>query len=350
MTAELAGVTAASESRTRRFARERRGGWTPYVLRQVRGAIFSLLFVTVLNFFLFRVLDGDPVRSQGRARHLSAASMERLQHTLGLDQPLAQQFLTYLKNTFTGQLGVSYETGEPVSSVLMGHLWPTLLIVGTGSVLAAVIGIRMGIKSAWNHGGRFDRWSTNVNLMLYSAPEWWLGLLLMSAFAVGLGPLPGIFPTGGLHSANVDAASLQGVIDTAWHMVLPVATMTLVFLAQFSLIMRSSLLGEMGEDYLRTARAKGLRGDLVRRRHAVPNALLPATTVIALRLGFVVSGSITIETVFSIQGFGLLTRQAIDNIDRPVLQGLFLTFSAAVIFANLVANILYGILDPRTRT
>jgi peptide/nickel transport system permease protein len=345
VTVELAGATASGDERQRPPLI----GGSSYVLRHVRGAVFSLLFVTVLNFFLFRVLDGDPVRSQGRARRLSPEQTEQLRKTLGLDQPLAQQFLTYLKNTFTGELGVSYQTGQSVSSLLVGHLWPTLLIVGTASVLAALIGVVMGIKSAWNNGGRFDRWSTYSNLALYSAPEWWLGLLLMAALAVGFGPLPGIFPTGGLHSPDVDPMTVGGVIDTIWHMVLPVTTMTLVLLAQFSLIMRSSLIGEMGEDYLRTARAKGLRDALVRRHHAVPNALLPATTVIALRFGFVVSGSITIETVFSIQGFGLLTRQAIDNIDRPVLQGLFLSFSAAVIAANLIANILYGLLDPRTR-
>jgi peptide/nickel transport system permease protein len=135
-----------------------------------------------------------------------------------------------------------------------------------------------------------------------------------------------------------------------WHLTLPVITLTLGYLADYSLIMRSSLLDEMGQDYLTTARAKGLRDDLVRRRHAVPNAMLPTTTLIALSLGFVVSGSITIEIVFSIDGLGLLTWQAIQDIDRPLLQGLFLTFSTCVIVANLIANLLYGYIDPRVRT
>ena len=139
-------------------------------------------------------------------------------------------------------------------------------------------------------------------------------------------------------------------MDTAWHLTLPVITLTLAYLADYSLIMRSSLLDELGEDYLATARAKGLRDVDVRRRHAVRNALLPTTTVIALNIGFVVSGAITIETVFSIPGLGLLSREALTLPDFWVLQGTFLIASAAVILANLVANLLYGLLDPRVRT
>ena len=273
----------------------------------------------------------------------------QLRHTLGLDQPLWKQFLIFLENTAHGQFGVSYATAQPVWSIISAHLWPTIMLVGSGVILATFIGIWMGIRSAWWHGGRFDKVSTGGNLVLYSAPEWWLGLLLLAAFAVGVGPLPGIFPTGGLHSPGIDPMSPLGVLDTAWHLALPVATLTLGYLAEYSLIMRSSLLDEMGEDYLHTARAKGLRDDLVRTRHAVPNAILPTTTLVALNLGFVVSGSITIENVYSIDGLGSLTQQAIDNLDHPLLEGLFFTFSVAVIIANLVANLLYGLLDPRVR-
>jgi peptide/nickel transport system permease protein len=180
-------------------------------------------------------------------------------------------------------------------------------------------------------------------------PEWWLGLLLMSVLAVGVGPIPGLFPTGGLISPGLDPWSFQGVLDVAWHLALPVLTLTAAYLAEYALIMRSSLLDEMGEDYLTTARAKGLRDIAVRDKHAVPNALLPATTLVALNLGFVVAGAITIETVFSIPGLGLLTTEALEVPDFPLLQGTFLFFSAAVIVANLAANLLYAYLDPRVR-
>jgi peptide/nickel transport system permease protein len=181
-------------------------------------------------------------------------------------------------------------------------------------------------------------------------PEWWLGLLLIAGLGVGFAFVPGLFPTGGLHSSNVDPNSLHGVLDTVWHLVLPVTTLTLAYLADYSLIMRSSLLDELGEDYLQTARAKGLRDVQVRNHHAVRNALLPTTTIIALNIGFVVSGAITVETVFSIPGLGLLSTDAIGVPDFWVLQGTFLVASAGVILANLVANLLYGWLDPRVRT
>lgn len=322
---------------------------TRYVTGKVAGALGSLAFMLVFNFFLFRVLPGDPVRTLARNRLVSEKQMDELTKTLGLDQPLPQQFLTYLQNTFTGELGLSFKYRVPVAELIADRFWPTLLLVGTGTLLATTIGLWMGIRSAWNRGSKFDKASTGTSLTLYAMPEWWFGLLLMSVFAVGIGPIPGIFPTGGMVSPGVDPTSLEGVLDIAWHLTLPVVTLTAAYLAEYSLIMRSSLLDEMGEDYLTTARAKGLRDVAVRNKHAVPNALLPATTLIALNLGFVVAGAITIETVFSIPGLGLLTTEALEVPDFPLLQGTFLFFSAAVIVANLVANLLYAFLDPRVR-
>ncbi len=320
-----------------------------YVLGKVAGSLGSLAFMLVLNFFLFRVLPGDPVRTLARNRLVSQKQIDELTRTLGLDKSLPEQFVTYLKNIFTGELGLSFKYRLPVSELILDRLWPTVVLVGTGTILATVIGIWIGIRSAWNRGSRFDKATTGSSLTLYAMPEWWLGLLLLAVFAVGVGPIPGIFPTGGLITPGVDATSVQGVLDMAWHLVLPVITVTLAYLADYSLIMRSSLLDEMGADYLMTARAKGLRDMNVRSRHAVPNALLPTATLIALNLGFVVGGAITIETVFSIPGLGLLTYEALVVPDFPLLQGVFLFFSAAVIAANLVANLLYAWLDPRVR-
>ena len=260
---------------------------------------------------------------------------------------MPQKFVTFLKN---GDLGISLQYRLPVSQLIMDRLWPTILLVGTSTILATVIGVYLGIRGAWNRGGLFDRISTGTSLTLYSMPEWWLGLLLIAGLGVGFWFIPGIFPTGGLHSPDVDPNSLHGVLDTAWHLVLPVTTLTLAYLADYSLIMRSSLLDELGEDYLQTARAKGLRDVVVRNHHAVRNALLPTTTIIALNIGFVVSGAITVETVFSIPGLGLLSTDAIGVPDFWVLQGTFLIASAGVILANLVANLIYGWLDPRVRT
>ena len=324
-------------------------GTARYVASRVAGALGSLAFVLVFNFFLFRVLPGDPVRTLARNRLLSEDAQDELRRVLGLDESLWHQFLTYLGNTFTGEFGISYTYRVPVADLILDRLWPTLVLVGTSSVLAMIIGLRIGIKAAWERDGRFDRVSTGTTLALYSMPEWWLGLLLLATLAVGIGPFPPIFPVGNLISPGVDATSIEGVFDQAWHLTLPIATLTLAYLAEFGLIMRSSLLDEMGEDYLTTARAKGLRDSAVRRRHAVPNALLPTTTEIALTLGFVVSGAITIETVFSIPGLGLLTYDALSVPDFPLLQGTFLFFSVSTVLANLAANLLYGVLDPRVR-
>ena len=328
----------------------RRRGYGSYVAVKVLGAIGSLCFMLVVNFLLFRVLPGDPAKTLGRGRLTSQAQVDAFNKTYGLNEPLPQQFLTFCKNIAHGDLGISLQYRLPVSQLIMDRLWPTLLLVGTSTILATLIGVYLGIRGAWNRGGLFDRISTGTSLTLYSMPEWWLGLLLIAGLGVGFAFVPGLFPTGGLHSPNVDPNSLHGVFDTIWHLVLPVTTLTLAYLADYSLIMRSSLLDELGEDYLQTARAKGLRDVQVRNRHAVRNAMLPTTTIIALNIGFVVSGAITVETVCSIAGLGLLSTDAIGVPDFWVLQGRLLIASAGVILANLAANLLYGWLDPRVRT
>ncbi len=340
---------AAAAAEARPEGRRRGGGYGRYAAGKVAGSIGSLAFVLVVNFFLFRILPGDPARTLGRGRLRSAEQIEEFNETYGLNQSAGEQFVTFLQNTFNGDLGYSILYRQPVSEVLADRLWPTLLLVGTSTLFAALIGVWLGIRSGWQRGGGFDRFSTGSSLTLYSMPEWWLGLVLIAVFAVGAGPLPGLFPTGGLHSVDADPSSLQGVLDTAWHLTLPVITLTLAYLADYTLIMRGSLIDELGSDYLTTARAKGMRDVAVRNRHAVPNALLPTTTVAALNFGFVVGGAITIETIFSIPGLGLLTYEALRVPDFWLLQGVFLLTSAGVIVAVLIANLLYGWLDPRVR-
>jgi len=328
----------------------KRRSYTRYVGAKLLGSLGSLFFVLVVNFFLFRVIPGDPARTLGRGRFRTPEQLAEFKKTYGLDQSLPQQFLTFLKNTFTGELGTSLRYRVPVADLIADRFMPTLLLVGSSTILAIVIGVYLGIISGWNRGRKVDKITTSSTLTLYSMPEWWLGLLLIAALAVGIGPVEGIFPTGGLHSIDADPGTFSYVVDTIWHLTLPVITLTLAYLADYSLIMRSSLLDELGEDYLVTARAKGLRDVEVRRKHAVRNALLPTTTIVAISIGSVVAGAITIETIFSIPGLGLLASEALTLPDYWVLQGAFLVASAAVIFANLVANLVYGLLDPRVRT
>jgi peptide/nickel transport system permease protein len=321
-----------------------------YVVIRTLGALASLVFVVVLNFFLFRVLPGDPAKTLGRGRLNSQREVDAFRETYGLDQKLPEQFVTYIGNLLRGEMGLAISTRAPVSELIGDRIWPTLLLVGTSAVLSMMIGMWLGINQAWRRGSRFDRMSNVGGLTLYSMPEWWLGMLLIAVLAVGPGPLPGLFPTGGLHSSGVDPGSWRGVVDTAWHLTLPVMTLTLAFLAEFALVVRSAVLDELGEDYLTTARAKGLRDVTVRNRHAVRNALLPASTLIALNFGFIISGAITVETIFSIEGLGLLAVEGLRGPDLWLLQGTFLVSAGAVIIANLLANLLYAVIDPRVRT
>ncbi len=317
--------------------------------RRVAGSGATLAFIVVVNFFLFRVINQHPERTLARGRATTPAQIQAVIDKYGLDDPLPKQFLIYLKNIATLDFGNSYQYSQSVRGLMLDRLWPTLVLVGTSTILSILIGLWIGTIAAWNRGRKFDQVSTTSTITLYSMPEWWLGLILFLLFATGIGVLPRLFPIGRLSTTGVDLWSLHGLIDVAWHLVLPVVTLTLAYLAEYSLIMRSALLDEMGEAYLMTARAKGLQDALVRRRHAVRNALLPVVTLVSLNLGFIVSGAITVETVFSIPGLGLLTTDALRIPDIPMLQGTFFVFSAAVVVANLVSNLLYGWLDPRVR-
>jgi peptide/nickel transport system permease protein len=327
----------------------RGGQLARYLAAKLGGGLVSLFLVAVLGFFLFRVLPGDPARTMTRGAPVSAEQIAELHRRLGLDQPLWKQFLDFITNLLRGELGTSYTYSRPVGDLIAERFGPTVLLVGTATGLAVLLGLWMGTRAAWRHGSRFDRASTSVALTLWSVPTFWLGLIVLMVFGVGVGPIPGLFPVSGIASPDVPDGVLPHVLDVAHHLVLPALTLVAVIYAQYLMVMRSSLLEEMGADYLTTARAKGLREDLVRRRHAVPNALLPTVTLIFLHLGLVVAGAITVETVFSWPGLGLLTFEALRVPDLPLLQGTFIVLAGSVIVMNVVADMLYRVLDPRVR-
>ena len=320
----------------------RGGGAVRYVLTKVGGGLISLALVVVLGFLLFRVLPGDIIQSMFRGRPAAPEQMAELKRQLGLDDPLPVQFFDYIGKLLHGDLGESYIYRVPVLQKIGERLWPTLLLVGVATIIAVALGLWLGTRSAWRRGSRFDRVATGVALTLWSTPTFWLGMLLLAASS-------GLFPTAGLVDSDTPPDFLSQAVDIAHHMVLPTITLVAVIYAQYQLVMRSSLIEEMGEDYLTTARAKGLRDDLVRRRHAVPNALLPTVTLVFLHLGFVIAGAVTTETVFSWPGLGLLTYDALSNRDLPLLQGTFIVLAGTVIAMNVLADILYRVLDPRVR-
>jgi len=321
-----------------------------YLAGKVFQALLTLAFVLVFNFFLFRVMPGDPVALLLRGTSaLTEETVRDLRRDLGLDQPLPLQFLTYSEDTLTGNFGRSLTTGAKVTEEIWSRIWPTVLLVGASTIASAFLGLLIGIYGGWRRGSRFDLGSMGFSLVAYSMPEFWFGILVLLALAGGVGFFPAIFPTGGYQTPGADLTGFAHVVDVLNHMALPWLTLTVAYLGEYALIMRSSILDVMGEDFVTTARAKGLREQEVLWRHTVPNALLPTITLTFLSLGFVFAGAITIEYVFSWPGLGLLTVTAIDDKDFPLLQALFLLFSAAVIVFNLIADLLYGYLDPRVR-
>ncbi len=322
-------------------------GLLRYFRRRLLAAAGTVVFVVVVNFFLFRLLPGDPVGLYNRGRNVPAAQLIALRQEL--DRPIWEQFFSYVRNPFSSAID-SAQFSRPVWAVIGDRVWPTLLLLGVSTALATLIGIRIGIRAGWSRGSRFDRTATTTTLIFYAMPEFWLGMLLLIGLGVGVGPLPGIFPVGGISSPGIDQSSVAGWVDVGRHLFLPALTLTLAYLAEYALVMRATLLDEVGEDYLNTARAKGLMDKLVRRRHAVPNALLPTTTLVLMNLGFVVSGAITVETVFSWPGLGQLSYQALRGPDVALLQAIFLLFSLSVVAFNLIADLLVALLDPRIQT
>jgi peptide/nickel transport system permease protein len=246
-------ATAASQSFSLTAGHRRLGA-------KLVGAVLSLAFVLVFNFFLFRVPPGDPAKNLTRNRLVPAEQVQVLCESFGLGKPLPEQFASYVRDTLSGDLGISYKFRRPVSEIIAERIWPTVLLLGISTMLSTVIGLWIGIRGAWRRGSVFDRVSLGASLALYAMPEFWLGILLLIAFGVGVGSFPGLFPTGGLSSPNTELASVAGLWDVARHLFLPCLTLTLAYIAEYALVMRSSLLDELGQGYLVTARGQGTRG------------------------------------------------------------------------------------------
>jgi peptide/nickel transport system permease protein len=344
LVAELGGESGSSAPRWYRSS------FWPYLGGKLLGALVSFLVMLVIGFTIFNVMPSNPVATFTREHPTDPKQMASLRHQLGVDLPVWHRFLNFVGHTLQGKLGDSWQYHQSVASLIGERLWPTVLLIGSSTVISVALGLWLGIRSGWRHGSAFDRMASGVSLVLWSVPTFWLGLILLVLFTVGAGPIPsGLFPAGQMSTPGFSGSWPALVGDTAHHLILPCLTLVLVIFAQYVTIMRSSIIDELGSPYLLTARAKGLRDDDVRRRHAVPNALLPSVTVIFLQLGTIVGGAITVETVYSWPGLGFLTFQALEIPDLPLLEGTFLVLSASVIVMNLIADMLYRVLDPRVR-
>lgn len=318
-----------------------------YLLRKLGLSLVTIFVVVIINFLLFRVLPGDPVRSViGRNVKISAETQNALREQFGLDKPVfPDQFFNTLGQWARGNLGISWSLRRPVGEILISKLGNTVLLIGLGQILAIIFGVLLGLIAGWKRKTAIDVGALTFSLIAWAIPTFWLGIILLAAGSSWLG-----LPTGGIVSPANTGKPLYTIIpDLAKHLILPTLTLTILYLGEYMLIMRSSILEVLSEDYILTAKAKGMSHWQILRKHALKNAMLPIVTLIALNLGFTVSGAIYIETVFSYDGLGKLFQMALTKQDYPLLQGAFLLLAVSVIIANLIADLLYMYLDPRIK-
>lgn len=309
---------------------------------------FLLVFaVVVLNFVLVHSAPGDPVETiAGASGGMSPELMAQLRTQYGLDKPLVVQLGVYLGKVFSGDLGYSYFFNLPVSQMIAERVPATLLLVLSSVLAAFLIGTTLGVLSSKKPNGVLSQFITVLSLVGFAAPVFWMGIMLVILFA---SVLP-ILPVSGMRAVDSSGGGLKDIVDVAWHLVLPTLTLSLVYLAQYSRLSRSSMLDVLGSDFIRTARAKGLADRVVMYKHALRNALLPVVTVLGLQFGNVMAGAILVETVFNWPGLGRLAFESVLRRDYPTILGLLLFSSLVVVVMNLVTDLCYRLIDPRIKT
>jgi peptide/nickel transport system permease protein len=301
-----------------------------FLMQRVLIAIPSLLLVTLLVFMIVRLIPGDPAQILAGDMATPQAVAD-LRAQWGLDQPLPMQYFTYLRNLLVGDLGRSVATRNPVTTEI-GDRYPTTLgLAATGILVAAILGLGAGVLAASRPFSRWDYGSMILALTGVSTPVFWSGLILILIFSVRLGWLP----SGGTGSLR--------------HMILPAFSLGLFDAGVIARQSRAGLLDVLGQDYIRTARAKGLAERMVVVRHAFKNAMIPVVTVIGMQFGRMLGGAVLVESVFSLPGIGRLLVTAISQRDYPVIQGICLLLAASFVIINLAVDIAYGYLDPRIR-
>jgi peptide/nickel transport system permease protein len=281
-----------------------------------------------------------------RAGHLSPEAIARLRQVFGLDRPIVVQYFYYLRNVVTGELGISVTYRRSVAEILQERIANTLILLGAATVIVVAIGVIAGVIAAARRGSRVDSALVITSLVFWSLPTFWTGLVLVIILGVYLNA----FPVSGMTSPGLSSTiSLANLADIGRHLILPTLTLAIVDMGQFTLITRSSLIDVLTEDYILTAKAKGLPARKVLWGHGVPNALLPVITTTALYVSLVVGGAIQVETVFSWPGMGRLMYDAVLRRDYPLLEASFLLSAATVILANFLSDIAYLLIDPRVK-
>jgi peptide/nickel transport system permease protein len=317
------------------------------LLSRVLQGLALVLAVVVLNFVLVHAAPGDPVETiAGASGGMSPELMAQLRTQYGLDKPLLVQLGVYLGKVFSGDLGYSYFFNVPVLSMIIAHVPATLLLVVSSVLLAFVIGTTLGVLSSRKPNGLLSQFITVLSMVGFAAPVFWTGIMLVILFA----SIIPIMPISGMRSIDASGGGLKDALDVLHHLVLPALTLSLVYLAQYSRLSRSSMLDVLGSDFIRTARAKGLADRVVMYKHALRNALLPVVTVLGLQFGNVMAGAILVETVFNWPGLGRLAFDSVLRRDYPTILGVLLFSSIVVIVMNIVTDLAYRMIDPRIKT
>jgi peptide/nickel transport system permease protein len=319
-----------------------------YALRRVLQSIPILFILSILLFAMVRAAPGGPLSSAYRNPNVTKEQIELLKKQLGLDQPLPVQYVRWLGAMLRGDMGDSIKFRRPVSEMIAERIPNTLVLVGVSFLVTLIIALPIGIISARKPYSFFDYTATTLTFVGQSVPVYWLGLALILVFYVTIqNPSTGapLFPAGGMRTIGGEST----LADLAWHLVLPVAALSVSWIAWYSRFLRSSLLDVLHEDYVRTARAKGAPDRMVYYKHALSNAILPLVTLIGLDLPSLFAGALFVETIFSWPGMGRLFWDAARGRDYPVLLAVVMIDAVIIIFCNILADIFYGILDPRVK-
>jgi ABC-type dipeptide/oligopeptide/nickel transport system permease component len=318
---------------------------TSYVLRRLVQAVPLIFGIVIVNFCLIHLAPGDPILALVGEFQLSVEYIEEIRRQYGLDKPVIVQLLIYVLNVLKGDFGYSFSFKQPVIQVILERVPATLLLMFVTTLFSTVLGVIFGVISSRKQYSKTDNFITLVSLIGYSLPVFWLGQMLLIAFSL---KLP-IFPAQGMLSLRESYTGLAYWADVFHHLVLPAFALGLSYLAINTRFTRASMIEVMGQDYVRTARAKGVSERRVIYKHALRNALLPLVTLTGLNFGFLLTGAVLTETVFAWPGLGRLMYDSIYARDYPVLMGMFIFISILVIVVNLVTDIFYSVLDPRIR-
>lgn len=315
-----------------------------FVLRRLIQVVPVVVAITAMNFLLLQMAPGDAADIlSGQMGHATLEFTQQIRQEFGLDRPLHEQFLIYIGKLLVFDLGISHLQQLPVIDLILDRLPATLILMISAIFIAIVAGIGLGVAAARREGTVADNAISVSALIVYATPSFWLGLMLIVLFSIKLD----VLPSGGMMQIGAGLTGLAHVLDVAWHLILPAMTLGLFYVAIYTRLMRASMLEVYGLDFIVTARAKGLSEGSVAWTHAVRNALLPVVTLAGVQIGHLLGGSILVETVFGWPGLGRLVFDALLQRDLNLLLGILFVSSVVVVFANLIVDLVYGLLDPR---